>query len=342
MGKHFFRGICVPRQFAFFLVSFVGTKIRRTEHSSFQRTFIHQNRVFYIVSSITHDRDNGVFTIRVLIVIDMLQIPGFDNRCLSVIQYHRGFVHSHLIICMIQRTRLFALPTREGISTGRIVLRKNNQIAHCSKQQGFVDFHMCMFSKQIFLRIRFVHCNQCVLRFIRIDIIQDCFLCLEPFQFCRILFFLNTFIQFRQFVHLVCIGVKYLIGTFCIESGHQFIPFEIARFQFLLNAIVYFKREFPGNGVAVENGTTRSSSVGIHPNRVSLDIKTATRINRQQSVSAKQFDVFDGFDWIVQRTRPQSIDKDFGHSRQQSRRTIFHQFHFDFFNQPLNERFSRH
>ena len=98
-------------RFGHFLVTLIGAVISSIEEPAFEGTFIHQNGIFHIIPTIAHNRNYRVLAIWHFFTIDVFHISGFNERYLTIVQHYRGFVHPHLMIRVIYRTRLFALTT---------------------------------------------------------------------------------------------------------------------------------------------------------------------------------------------------------------------------------------
>ena len=118
--------------FTSFFMAFISRHISGFEQTALKSTFIDKGCIFYVITSITHNGNDGIDSVGVIFTIDVFQKTGFEKRKLSSIENNGGFIHTGLIIGMIQRNRLFTLATGEIITIGGVVFQENGQITHHS------------------------------------------------------------------------------------------------------------------------------------------------------------------------------------------------------------------
>jgi len=128
--------------FAALFSGFIHGIIRCAENTSVYCSLVNENSVFHIIAGIRHNCHNCIHTIRLLLVVDQVQVSRLQQRNLRIIEKHAHLINPHLIIAMVYGHRLFALTTRKGISGIRVVFWINNHIPHHAEQYGRMNLNM--------------------------------------------------------------------------------------------------------------------------------------------------------------------------------------------------------
>ena len=165
------------------LVRVVSIVVICLKHSTLDRGFIEQNRVFHVVAGIAHNRDNRIDAIGLLFPCEIFQISRFQKRNLPVSEYNARFVHTIAVIGVINGYCLTTLAARELVTCNGIVLGEDGVIAHISENERFVDFQMREFAGGA-LPVQLMHIgrNQCVLCFTGVHEIHDGFFVARQFR----------------------------------------------------------------------------------------------------------------------------------------------------------------